>query len=263
MRTNRLREMLDADKPTVGTHIMATWPAVYEVAGHCGLDYVEFVAEYSPFDLHDLENMARAIDLSDGMSCVVKIDQEPRTFLASKILAAGLQNILFADVRTADDARECVGAVRAETPDSPGHHGIGSYRNKGYVVPYAGADYVKAMDEAVVMLMIEKKEAVENLEEILSVEGVDMVQFGPGDFSMSIGHVGEYGHPEVWEAYKYTVEMAHKKGIPARAELGSVADAKRYMDLGIRHFSIGTDLRILYDWWKENTASLREVIAGI
>ena len=262
MRRNRLRELLDAGEPSVGTHLMSSLPAVFEIAGHCGFDYVEFELEYSPFTLYDLENMGRAVDLFDHMSCVVKIDQQPRTFLASKILGAGLQNLLFADVRTADDARECVGAVRAEAPGSGGHHGVGSYRNIGYVVGPAGDEYVKMLDEAVVILMIEKKEAVENLDEILSVEGVDMVQFGPGDYSMSIGQAGQYDHPEVWRAYQHTVETAHKRGVAARAEISGIQHAERYLDLGIRHFMIGTDYFILYNWWKENSAALREIISN-
>ena len=261
MRSNKFREMLDAGKPTVGTHLMSSSPAVFEIAGHSGMDYVEFELEYAPFTLYDLENMARAVDLFEHMSSIVKIDQEPRTFLANKILGAGLQNLLFADVRTADDARECVGAVRAEAPGAGGHHGIGSYRNIGYVVETPGDEYVKTLEDAVVILMIEKKDAVENLDEILSVKGVDMVQFGPGDYSMSIGKVGQYGHPEVWEAFKHTVEVAHKKGIPARAEIGKVEHAGRYLDLGIRHFTIGTDYEILHHWWRENASALREVIS--
>ena len=58
MRPNKLRELLNAGKPTLGTHIHSTWPSLIEAIGHTGLyDYVEFVAEYGPFDLHDLDNL--------------------------------------------------------------------------------------------------------------------------------------------------------------------------------------------------------------
>ena len=57
MRPNKLRELLKADKPTLATHIHTTWPSVIEAIGHTGLyDYVEFVGEYGPYDLHDLDN---------------------------------------------------------------------------------------------------------------------------------------------------------------------------------------------------------------
>lgn len=262
MRKNRLRELLKAGSPSLGTHVLSSWPGIIELAGHAGgLDYIEFVSEYAPYDLYSFDNMARAVELFDHMTALVKIDQEPRGYLASKALNAGLQNILFADVRTVEDARECVAAVRAETPLTGGRHGAGNFRNVGYVLEGASAAYVQAMEDAVVMLMIEKKEAVENVEDILSVKGVDMVQFGPGDYSMSIGHPGEYNHPEVWEAYKHTVKIAFKLGVQPRAEIGRVEDAKRYLDLGIKHFSIGSDIRVLFNFWKESAAGLRAAIA--
>src|SRR5215470_5294559 len=78
MRPNKLRELLKADKPTLSTHIHTTWPSIVEAIGHTGLyDYVEFVGEYGPFDLHDLDNLARAGDIYN-MSMQLKVDQEPR-----------------------------------------------------------------------------------------------------------------------------------------------------------------------------------------
>src|SRR6266478_8881802 len=82
MRPNKLRELLKSNKPTLSTHIHTTWPSVVEAIGHTGLyDYVEFVGEYGPFDLHDLDNLARAADIYN-MSMQLKVDQEPRGFLA-------------------------------------------------------------------------------------------------------------------------------------------------------------------------------------
>ena len=65
MRPNRLREALRADKPTIGTRIHSAWPSIVELVGHTGLfDYVEFLAEHAPYDLHDLDNLCRAAELS-------------------------------------------------------------------------------------------------------------------------------------------------------------------------------------------------------
>src|SRR5499426_1728105 len=84
MRPNKLRELLKANKPTLSTHIHTTWPSVVEAIGHTGLyDYVEFVGEYGPFDLHDLDNLTRAADIYN-MSMQLKVDQEPRGFLAQR-----------------------------------------------------------------------------------------------------------------------------------------------------------------------------------
>ncbi len=59
MRKNKIRELLNEGKPTLGTHVHSTWPSVIEAVGHTGLyDYVEFVAEYVPYDMNDLDNLA-------------------------------------------------------------------------------------------------------------------------------------------------------------------------------------------------------------
>ena len=76
MRPNKLREKLNAGEPTLATHIHTTWPSIVEALGHTGAyDYVEFVAEYGPFDLHDLDNLARAAELWD-LGTMIKVDAE-------------------------------------------------------------------------------------------------------------------------------------------------------------------------------------------
>ena len=86
--------------------------------------------------------------------------------------------------------------------------------------------------------MIEKRLAVENLEAILRVPGIDMVQFGPSDYGLSIGKAGRsYAtglHPEVLEARKYTIKTAMKMGVRPRAEITSVAEAEYYLDSASR-----------------------------
>lgn len=97
MRKNKLRELISKGKPSIAARVMTPWPGMFEVIGNTGvIDYVEFDAEYSPWDLHDLENFSRAIELYD-MSSMMKIDQEPKEFLAQRALGSGIQNILFID----------------------------------------------------------------------------------------------------------------------------------------------------------------------
>jgi 4-hydroxy-2-oxoheptanedioate aldolase len=107
-----MRQLLKADKPTVATHIHTTWPSVVEAIGHTGLyDYVEFVGEYGPYDLHDLDNMCRAADIYD-MGMMIKVDQEPRGFLAQRAIGSGFQSVLFSDCRSAEEVQECVRIAR-------------------------------------------------------------------------------------------------------------------------------------------------------
>jgi 4-hydroxy-2-oxoheptanedioate aldolase len=261
MRRNRLRELLRADQPSLGTHLLCSWPTLVELVGQSGMfDYVEFVGEYAPYDLYALENLGRAVALFDHMSAMMKIDQEPRTFLAIRSLGSGIQNVLFADPRTVDDVRECVRAVRAEAPGRLGWHGVGMRRDVGVVREPGSPAFVQALDDAVVALMIEKAPAVENLEALLSVPGVDMVQFGPADYSMSLGLAGQWDHPKVREAERHVIETALKMGIAPRAEIARPEDAKRYLDLGVKHFCIGWDVGILSSWFHDNGGAMRRLL---
>jgi 4-hydroxy-2-oxoheptanedioate aldolase len=263
LRKNRLRELLKAGKPSVGTHIHNSWPSVVELVGHSrGFDYIEFVGEYAPYDLFSLENLGRAIDLFD-MSGMMKIEQQPRTYLAIRAIGSGIQNLLFADIRTVADVEESVRSVRAETPATGGLHGVGMRRDVGFVLEGGSPAFVQSLEDSVIALMIEKKSAVDNLDAILSVKGVDMVQFGPADFSLSIGAVGERGHPAVREAEKYVIETSLKKGIAPRAELGDASATERYLNMGVRHFCIGTDMSILYKWFTDNGARMRDMLKSV
>jgi len=264
---NRLRELIKQDKPTVGTRVMSTWPGIIELIGQTGaFDYVEFLGEYAPWTLYDLEHLARACELY-GMSSMIKIDAVPRSHIAARTLQSGIQNFLFADIRTVKDVEEAVRSVRLEPK---GMMGIGNFRIGGYVFTnYSVADYRKASEDAVVALMIEKRVAVDNLEEILSVEGVDMVQFGPWDYGLSIGLTGETGtpwgldNPKVKEAELKTIKTALKMGRRPRVELNNLDLVQQYIDLGVRDFNIGTDIRILHDFWKDKGENLKKLLSKL
>ena len=260
-RKNVLRELLREGKPTIGTHVLVSWPGMVEVIGHSGaIDYIEFVGEYAPYDLYSLENFGRAIDLFDHMSAMMKIEQQPRTYLAVRAVGSGIQNLLFADIRTVADAKEAVAAARAETPQTGGVAGAGMRRDVGYSFRAGTADYVEALEEGVVALMIEKRPAIEHLEEILSIGGVDMVQFGPSDYSMSIGVPGQTNHPKVKEAERYTIETALRMGVRPRAEINSFREAAPYIEMGVKDFCIGTDVSVIYGYCKEQGSALAKLL---
>ena len=258
-KNNVLRDLITAGKPTISTHVFSQWPGVVELVGFSGtMDYIEFSGQYAPYDLFSLENFGRAIDLFDHMTAMMKLDQEPRTYLAERAIGSGIQNMLFADVRTVEDTRESVNAVRMEVPGG-GLAGAKSTRNVGYgEMPLV--DAVKDADEAIVAIMIEKKGAVEDLEEILSVPGVDMVQFGPGDYSMSIGHVDNSGHPDVKKAEKYTIETCIKMGVRPRAEISNWEQAKPYMDMGVIDFCMGSDIASMRDFCTDQGEALAKLV---
>jgi 4-hydroxy-2-oxoheptanedioate aldolase len=133
-------------------------------------------------------------------------------------------------------------------------------RDVGFVLEPGAPSFVKALDDAVIALMIEKDPAVQNLESLLSVKGVDMVQFGPADYSMSLGLTGQWDHPKVREAEKYVIETALKMGIAPRAEISRPDEAARYLDMGVRHFCIGSDVNILFNWFRDCGQSMNQLL---
>jgi 4-hydroxy-2-oxoheptanedioate aldolase len=211
MRPNKLRELLKAGKPSVGTRVHSTWPSVVEAIGHTGMyDSVEFLAEYAPFDLYALDNFCRAVELYD-MSAIIKIDKEQQSYLAQRGIGAGFQGVLFADSRTVEDVHNCVRSVRPDTPEDGGAHGVAA-RRFTYMGYGGSVAYVQALRDVVVLIMIEKQAAVERLEEILSVKGIDMIQWGPADYSMSIGRPGERKSSEVKAVERKVFENSAENG---------------------------------------------------
>ena len=265
MRRNLLRERLNAGKPTVGTHILSVWPTLVELIGHSKqYDYVEFTAEYAPFTMHDLDNLGRSFELMN-MAGMIKIEQTQYTHQAMRAIGAGFQSVLFADIRSVEDAKVAVDAVRAETTmvrgaRGRGRLGVGMRRDVGTVRQGGSPAYVDALDDVVIAIMVEKKSCVDNLDAILSVPGIDMVQFGASDFSMSIGKTAQYSHPDVLAAETKTIQTALKKGLHPRVELRDPSQAQRYLEMGVKHFCIGWDVRILADWWDTKGAEMRKLL---
>jgi len=249
MKPNRLRQLLNEGQPTLGTHVICPWPGMVEIVGHSGVfDYIEYVGEYSPFSLEQLDAFGRAIELFPHMSSMMKVEEQTRGFIATRAIDSGIQNVLFTDIRSAEEAAECVRLVRAETPWSGGSHGAGMRRNVGYVLGGGSREWCDAMDQVVIAVMIEKKGAMDDLERILALDGVDMVQFGPTDYSISIGKPGQGRDPDVQTDHHRMIATALRMGKHPRVEIGSLEQAKPYLDMGVRHFCVGWDIRVIYEW---------------
>ena len=262
MKKNRLRELLNEGKPTLGTHVIIPWPGIVEIIGLSGaFDYIEYVGEYSPFSLEQMDNFGRAIELFPDMSAMMKVEEQTRGFIATRAIDSGIQNLLFTDCRSAEDVRECIRFVRSETPSAGGIHGYGMRRSTGYGAGSTLEEWTQAMDEVVIAIMVEKKGAVENLEELLSVEGVDMVQFGPADYSISIGKPGQMQSPDVQKAHRDMIELALKKGVAPRVEVASFEQAKPFLEMGVRHFCIGWDTRVISQWCQRQAEGMRQLLA--
>ncbi len=111
--------------------------------------------------------------------------------------------------------------------------------------------------------MIEKEEAVANIEEICSIPGVDMIQFGPNDYCMSRGwnradHVAEFK-----EAERKCIETALAHGVRPRCEIVSPADAEYYIKLGVKDFSLGDQLAKMKAFWNGEGKEMRDLVDNL
>jgi 2-keto-3-deoxy-L-rhamnonate aldolase RhmA len=259
MKENRLRQILNSNQPSVATRILSTWPTIIEAAGSTGnFDYLEFVAEYAPFSHADLENLARAAELSN-MSMMIKADFQNRAYVAQKAMASGFQAILFTDHKTAEEVKESLFLIHPDTPEHGGRMGYPNRRWIGYQPNNPQMVYAKMVRDTVAAFMIEKKEAMDNIEAICSVPGVDMVQFGPSDYSMSRGWNSKDHVDEFKAAEREMIRVALRHGVQPRCEINSPVEAQYYIDLGVKHFCIGDELRNNMTYWTKTCGDMKKI----
>lgn len=259
MKANKMREMIQSGAPMTTTRVWSTWPFFTEAIGATGnFDYIEYVGEYSPFTQLDLENIARAAELHD-MACMMKVDFQNRGYVAQKAIAAGFQSILFADHHTPEEVRETIQMVKSDSPAGRGRFGCPSRRFIGTQVYLPQMEHAKRVDEVVLAFMIEKGEAMDRIEEICSIEGVDMVQFGPSDYSMSMGMNSKDYVKEFKAAERKMIEVALKHGVRPRCEVLKPEEVQYYIDLGVKDFSMGDEYKKLLELWNGDGQKLRAI----
>ena len=259
MKENRIRKLLTEGRPTTATRMSSVWPFYTECVGVTGnFDYIEFLAEYAPFSQIDLENIARAAELYD-MGTMIKLDFHNRGYVALKAAGAGFQAINFTDHRNAKEVMETVKMMKPETPEDGGMFGYPNRRFIGCTPNIKQKAHADRVRDIVLCFMIEKRSAVEDIEAICSVPGVDMVQFGPSDFSMSSGWNSADHIAECREAERYVIETALKHGVQPRCEINTAQAAQYYIDLGVKHFCLGDQTRVLNTYWREEGQKMRQV----
>ena len=257
MKYNRIRKILNENGTSVATRMWSTNPFFTEILGDYKFDYVEYLAEYSPFTQTDLQNICRAAELNE-MGSMIKVDFQNRGYVAQKAAASGFQAILFTDHRTPDDVYESIRMIKPETPEAGGIFGYPNNRFIGGQSAISQLEHAKRCSDIVLCFMIEKKSAVENIEEICRIKGVDMVQFGPSDYSMSCGkNMADY-KDECKAAERKMIETALANGVQPRCEIYSADQAKYYADLGVRHFCVGDQIKILKEFWKKQGDQMAE-----
>ena len=263
MKDNKLRYLLKNNMPSVATRLWSTWPFFMEALGATGyFDYAEFVAEYAPFTQDNLENLARAAELHD-MGTMIKVDFLNSGYVAQKAVAAGFQAVLFTDHRTAEQVKASVKVMKPDTPEWGGLYGCPARRFIGTQSHLCQMDHARRIEDVVLCFMIEKNEAMNNIEEICSVPGVDMVQFGPADYSMSRGMNLKDNRLITLEIEREMIKVALDHGVQPRCEIQSPEEAKYYADLGVRHFCLGDQFYILQKYWQNEGGQMRAIVESL
>lgn len=263
MPINLLREKLNKKEITMSTRLWSTNPFLVETVGSTkNFDYFEFVAEYAPFTQPDFENLARAAELNH-MSSMIKVDFQNRYYIAQKAIASGFQAVMFTDHKTAEEVEGSIKATKADFEGEGCRFGRPNRRFIGFSAYIPQLDYAKMINDTVRVFMIEKNEAVKNIDEICSVEGVDMVQFGPSDFAMSNGKNLSDFRPEARNAEEKVIKSALAHGVAPRCEITSPDQAKYYLDLGVRNFSLGDEIKNNLIFWQNQGSELRSMLKNI
>ena len=262
MTNNMIRENVQSCQPMTSTRIWSTNPFIVETIG-CSkqFDYVEFAAEYAPFSQVDLENICRAAELYN-MGSMIKVDLQNRGYVAQKAIAAGFQAVLFADHSTPEQIEESIRLTIPTTPECGGYYGYPMRRFIGCQSHLTPMNHAKRVKEVVRCFMIEKKTALEHIDEICSIPGVDMVQFGSGDWSMNQGFDRSERPEACREAERKMIEVALKHGVRPRCEVKSAEDAKYYRSLGILDIALDDEMYALRRFWFEEGAKFNKIVKG-
>ena len=236
MRENLVKRRLKAGESLLGVLLGFNSPAFVELTALAGFDFVLIDCEHGPMSVESVETMVRAAE-AIGLTPLARVPHnEASTIL--RFLDAGVMGLLVPHVETADDARRAVAAMKYP-PD--GERGLATIRANEYGARESLVDYVRrANEEILVMALVESRKGVENVAEIAAVPGVDVVQIGPNDLSMSMGHYGRSDHPEVQAAIDKIIAATNAAGkVPGSGAIRGSAASHRAIDRGIRVITYG------------------------
>lgn len=258
MMRNKLREKIKDDRVAVGTFLFTPSPTVMEILGYAGFDFAIIDTEHAPtgpLDTVTLENLVRAAEVS-GIVPLVRLPEHSR-IMTQKALDSGALGIVVPGVRTKEEA---IRVVRATKYPPEGDRGCCYLtRVTGFTSAYDEGYWSRANQNTMVALLIENREAVDNLEDIVSVDGIDFLLFGPRDFSMSHGF-STVDNPVTKEALAHVEVTCHRNEMPLARFLYPPFEesVKKSVDEGARILVAGGDVALLYQVSREITDIVRK-----
>ena len=207
---NPIKKALKEGKVTIGSWITIGHPIVAEIMAQAGFDWLTIDMEHSAITIEKAQELIQIIQLS-GVAPLVRVSENNPTII-KRVLDAGAYGVIVPMVNSAKDAEKAVKAVKYPPV---GSRGVGLARAQGYGFDFD--EYAATInEESIVIVQIEHIDAVNSLDSILSVKGVDGCIIGPYDLSGSLGVPGNFQHPQVLAALKSVEETCKKKRVAYR-----------------------------------------------
>ena len=241
VRTNHVRQRLRNGQATIGCFLGLGSPSVAELLAHAGFDWLIVETEHNAVDIAQVEHMLMAINGTDAIPLVRVPSSDP--IAIQRALDVGALGVVVPFVKTADEAAAIVAATRYP-PD--GRRGFGPLRAANYT--FGNADYLAtANDNILVVLILETREAVENLDAIASVPGVDVVYLGPADLSLAYGlqPFDSAADQTIADVLAAAVDVSRRTGIAVGHGAASAEQVRLRYDQGVTMIGYGPDYGLL------------------
>jgi 2-keto-3-deoxy-L-rhamnonate aldolase RhmA len=237
---NRLKRDLAAGKVCLGATITMNSPTVAEILSHIGLDWLWFETEHSSLTDDNVLAMLQATNGAD-VSTVVRVPWNDKTMI-KRALDLGPDGIILPLVNTREEAEAAVKAMKYPPLGERGA-GLGRAQCYGLHMP----EYLQsANDEVMTIAMIEHIQAVENIDQILQVKGIDSVMVGALDLSGSMGMLGNTADPKVEDAVQKVLAACKKANIPAGIITVAPEQANERIKQGFTNIIMGIDVLFLH-----------------
>lgn len=232
---NRLKEILKRGDVALGVTVTIGNPDVPEVLGKIGLDYINFDTQHTPLSIETVQSMMQAMSYSQSTP-IVRV-QWNNISMINRALDIGAQGVIIPFVNTKEDAAK---AVQYATYPPKGARSYGPRRAAMRDPEYMAT----ADDEILVIPQIETKESLDNIDSILSVDGIETFFVGPNDLSRSLGIFQQWKHPTFEKALEKILKAAERSGT-APGMLALTEEAEKTIERGFRLVNIGGDVAFL------------------
>lgn len=235
---NAFKQLLQSagGHPPVGTWISSASPVVAEAIGCAGFDWVLVDMEHAPLDVLGVVHLLQALSGTKTLP-VVRVPWND-TVTVKRVLDAGATSIMFPFVQSADEARRAVAATRYPPHGVRGLAGMSRATRYGTTPNY----FRSAAANIGVIVQIETPQAIEQLDAMAAIDGVDAMFIGPADLSAAIGHIGQLTHPAVLDLMARAVQRCKAAGRPIGTLGNSPEAVAQYRAIGFDFVAVSSDI---------------------